>query len=190
MPNFLVYHGSGTEFDEFKQSASRVKDDYYGGGIAYFTDTKNIALQYAKAMTKLAKIKNPLAAEKIYTCNLRINKLFDVNEKFTGKELTKFIKNPEDFARKAGLLTYGVDKYDVIFRLKSGDMELTGDELFRGLSGGMNSTEKTRDQLKRMGYDGLKYNGGETKGWGNGTKHNVYIPYYPDRIKILEVKPV
>src|ERR1700744_1200899 len=158
MPTFRVYHGSGSEFTEFQQSAARVKDDYYGGGIAYFTDDKAVASQYAKAMTKIAKSKNPLASEKIYTVTLNINKLFDIDAIYTGKELTKFISNAEDFARKAGMLNLGVDKYDVISRLKSGDYELTGDQIFRGLSGGMNYTEKAREQLKRMGYDGLRYN--------------------------------
>lgn len=183
-----VFHGSGTEFDQFKESSSRVKDDYYGGGIGYFTDDKAIAGQYAKAMTKLVKSKNPLASEKIYTVSLTLNKLFDIDAIYTGRELTKFINNPEDFARKAGMLPLGVDKYDVIAKLKIGDYEMTGDQLFKGLSDGMKSTEKAREQLKKMGYDGLRYNGGKVKGFGSGRQHNVFIPYYPDRIKIVEVK--
>lgn len=186
------YHGSGSEFEEFQTSKSRVKDDYYGGQL-YFTDNKGVAKQYAYAMTKVAKTKhNPLAIEHIYTVELKMNKIFDVDREYTGKELTKLVKNPEEFARSAGLLKYGTDKYEVIARISSGDIVMTGDELFRGLSGGMVKTAKAREQLKKSGYDGLRYNGGQvTPSWGSvHIKHNVYIPYYPQNIKILNIEVI
>ncbi len=186
-----VYHGSGSLFGEFQQTAARMKDDYYGGGVGYFTDSLSVAKQYAKAMTKLAKVKNPDAKEVVYLVELQLKKLFDIDESFTGRELTKFISNTEDFARKSGMFKLGVgfDKYDILFRLKNGDMALTGDEIFKGISGGMSETAKAREKLKRLGYDGLRYNGGDvTNTWTTSTKHNVYIPYYANNIKILSVQ--
>ena len=44
-----LYHGTNQLFDKFEQSKSRVLNDYYGGGVAYFTDTLKVAHTYAKS---------------------------------------------------------------------------------------------------------------------------------------------
>lgn len=181
--SITVYHGTSFSFDAFSQGSARTKNDYYGGGIAYFTDSREIASQYAKASTVLSKFTRKL----IYTVQLTFNKLFDVNDKFSGKELLKFIgSNVEQFARAAGLLKLGVDKYQVLADLKSGRMELTGDDIFRGLSYGMKDVNKTAKKLQSMGYDCLRYNGGATK-YGS-IKHNVYVPYKQENIQIIGVE--
>lgn len=180
-----VYHGTSFSFDAFSQAKARTKNDYYGGGIAYFTDNREIARQYANASTVLSKIQKKL----IYSIQLNFNKLFDVDATFSGKELLKFVgSNVEQFARAAGLLKLGVDKYQVIADLKDGRMELSGDDIFRGLSYGMKDVNKTANKLKSMGYDCLRYNGGLSK-YGS-VKHNVYVPYKVENIIIRGVEEV
>lgn len=181
-----VYHGSGFLFEGFNFDSARVKNDYYGGE-AYFTDDIAIAKQYAEAMFRTAKKKSNIAMKVVYRISLTFKKLFDVNENFKGKDLLRFIgTNVEQFLRDAGLLRLGTDKYDLIARVKSGEYSVDGDTLFRGISGGMSFTARAREKLKSMGYDGLRYNGGETMNFGK-MKHNVYIPYNTQQIRIEDV---
>ena len=42
-----VFHGTGKDFDQFSSDFARVEEDYYGGGVAYFTDNKEVAFGYA-----------------------------------------------------------------------------------------------------------------------------------------------
>lgn len=173
-----VYHGSGSRFSEFKQSAARIPNDFYGGGVAYFTDDLKVGITYAKSMAK-SKNSDPV----VYTVSLKLKKLFDVDDKFTGKDLVNILpKDIDDFARGAGLLKLGSDKFQVIANLQSGNMTLTGDEVFKGLSKGMNTTAKARDHLIKNGYDGLRYNGGVNMNMA--TKHSVYLAYTTKGIKI------
>ena len=176
-----LYHGTNQLFDKFDQNKSRVLDDYYGGGVAYFTDTLKVAHRYAKSMVNKYK-GEPYVIE----ANLNLGNVFDVDQQFTGKDLTKFVgqkKDVEDFARGAGLLKYGVDKYQVMASLESGNERLTGEQVFKGLSLGMKQTAKAREKLKKLGYDTLRYNGG---GEGITTKHSVYIAFYNTNITIAE----
>lgn len=173
-----VYHGSNARFDKFEASKARIINDFYGGGIAYFTDNKRIGVQYAKGMAK--KGGDP----KLYEVQLNLKKVFDVDDKFTGQLLVDLIKDDvEAFARGARLLKMGADKFAIIAKLKKGDIELTGDQVFRGLSKGQINTASTRELLKKHGYDGLRYNGGENMGM---KKHNVYLAYHPESIKIVK----
>jgi hypothetical protein len=175
-----VYHGSGYRFNKFEQSKARVVNDFYGGGAAYFTDDVGVAITYAKSMAKKSK-EDPV----VYTVEIRINKMFDVDHIFTGKELTDILPGDlEDFARGAGLLGLNSDKYTVLANLKAGKVKLTGDEVFKGLSKGMNTTAKAREHLISKGYDGLRYNGGVNMGMAK--KHNVYLVYDADNIKIIK----
>lgn len=182
MKTIIAYHGTNQKFDKFSQEKARLSDDYYGGGTAYFTNTEAIAKTYARAMVRKYGGSNV-----IYKVELRLNKIFDVDDIFTGKELTKFIKsgNTEQFARGAGLLSLGKDKYKTLASLVAGDVQLSGKEVFKGLSNGMVNTARAREILKRLNYDSLRYNGGEMMG---GTKHDVYIVYKDSDIKILDVK--
>ena len=94
-------------------------------------------------------------------------------------------KEHETFARGAGLLRLGVDRYKVLADLKSGSVKLTGKEVFFGLSNGGINTAKAREHLIRKGFDGIRYNGGENMNMV--TRHNVYIPYNADSIKITKI---
>lgn len=176
-----AYHGTAALFDKFDQSKSRIANDFYGGGVAYFTDNLTIAKQYAAAMSK----KTPKKEKVIYRVELNLGKVFDVDEMYSGKPLQKFVgTNAESFARGAGLLSYGVDKFAILSNLKDGNMELNGDKVFKGLSGGMISTAKGRETLKRLGYDGLRYNGGQVM---HATPHSVYLVYKANDITIKDV---
>ena len=173
-----AYHGTNGRFSRFEQSKARIANDFYGGGVAYFTDTVTIAKSYASFMFR----KN--GGDKfVYEVELTFNKLFDVEAKFTGDVLKKLVGNQvEQFARGARLLTLGDDKYAILSKLQSGNIELTGDQVFRGLSNGMQNTAKAREVLKANGYDGLRHLGGVNMG---GEKHVVYLAYDADKIKIV-----
>lgn len=177
-----LYHGSNAIFSKFDQGKARIVNDFYGGGVAYFTDNIEIAKTYAKAMNRVKG--GDLI---IYEVNLKFHKLFDVDHEFTGHELMKFYnKNTvEEFARGARLLPLGVDKYSVISRLLSGNMVLTGDQIFRGLSRGMVETAKAREHLIKLGYDALRHNGGVTS-MNTAIRHNVYLAYKSDEIDIVK----
>ena len=181
-----VYHGSGKLFRKFDQQNARIPNDFYGGGQGYFTDHKGVGTQYAKAMSKYHKTNTPY----LYHTTLKMNNVFDVDHHFTGDKLKHVLpddpKHHEDFARGAGLLHVGADKYDVLAKLKSGSLKLTGKQVFNGLSGGVN-TAKAREHLIKKGYDGLRYNGGENM---EAVKHNVYIPYNASSIKINKISKI
>lgn len=70
----------------------------------------------------------------------------------------------------------------VMYELESGKMKLTGDQIFRGLSKGMNQTAKVRDMLIKKGYDALRYNGGVNM--DQAIKHDVYIAYKSSSMKV------
>lgn len=179
IPNvYHVYHGSNAKFKEFTDKTKRIPNDYYGGGLAYFTDDKKVALTYSKAMTARYG-----GEETLYAVNLTLRNFFDVDKKFTGNELKAFFSyiKPEEFARGAGLLKAGMDKYTILARLDNGTMEISGKDVFKGLSSGMVNTSRAQDILKKMGYDGLRYNGGDNMG---SSHHNVFLPYYSSAIKI------
>lgn len=180
-----VYHGSGHHFTEFSQKHAKLPNDHMGGGIGYFTDHHDMAKSYAKARSKDAKTHTPY----VYHTKLKMHNVFDVDHHFHGKKLTHILpdeKHHEHFARGAGLLPAGSDKYRVLAKLKTGDVKLTGHQVWKGLSHGNVDTAKARDHLVKKGYDGLRYNGGENI--GGATKHNVYIPYNKNSIHINKVK--
>jgi len=174
-----AYHGSGRRFSQFKQAHARIPNDYYGGGIGYFTDSKEVGKTYAKNMGK--KTGNNI----LYHTTLKMDNVFDVDHTFSGEKLRAILPHPsqhEDFARGAGLMKLGTDKYKVLSDLRSGNISLTGDQIFKGLSRGMVNTAAARQHLISKGYDGLRYNGGTNMKMA--TKHNVYIPYNASGITI------
>jgi len=179
--NHKVYHGSNAKFNRFDQGQSRIVNDFYGGGVAYFTDNIDVAKTYANSM-----FKSKGGGKFIYEVELSLENVFDVDHEFTGNELTKFYddRSVEDFARGAGLMKFGTDKYTVLGNLRSGDISLTGDQIFKGLSRGMNQTAKARQLLISLGYDGLRYNGGVNMAMA--TKHSVFLAYNADDIKIIK----
>jgi hypothetical protein len=65
---------------------------------------------------------------------------------------------------------------------------LTGDQVFKGLSKGMNRTADARDYLMSKGYDGLRYNGGVNMDMA--TKHNVYLIYNVKNVKMVNKEKV
>ena len=174
-----LYHGSNAVFTEFKQSKARIPNDFYGGGVAYFTSNYDVGVTYAKSMAK-SKGGKPV----VYEVDVRIKNIFDVDDVFTGQDLKDILpKDTEEFARGAGLLGMNADKFTVIVRLEMGKLKLSGKEVFMGLSKGMNQTAKARDHLISKGYNGLRYNGGENMGMA--TKHDVYLIYKAKDAKIL-----
>lgn len=183
-----VYHGSGRLFNRFDQRQARIPNDHMGGGIAYFTDNHGVSKTYAKSMAKSQKTDTPY----VYHTKLKMKNVFDVDHEFSGEKLKHVLPNNpsehEDFARGAGLLNLGSDKYSVINKLRSGDMKLTGSQVFKGLSRGNVNTAKARDHLISKGYDGIRYNGGENM--NAETRHNVYMPYNADAISINKVTKI
>lgn len=180
-----LYHGSNAEFDQFDQSKAKIVNDLYGGGVAYFTDSVSVAQSYARVMTKARG-----GAPVLYKVNLTLGRVFNVDDSFSGPELMEFIKHADSkdaFLRGARMLSLGTDKYQVLHQLESGKITLDGDQVFRGLSGGMINTASTRKILQKMGYDTLRYTGGLITG---GNRHNVYLAYYADNIEILDRKPL
>lgn len=177
----VVYHGSGKRFEEFSQREARIPNDYFGGGVAYFTDSKPVAETYARSMAK--KTGTPV----VYTCRLTLKKCFDVDEVFSGPDLARLLPpDLEKFARSAGLLNLKSDKYAVLATVPQ--MKLTGEQVFKGLSSGMNQTAVARDYLISKGFDGLRYNGGVNM--SASIKHNVYLAYHAGSIRIEEVEPL
>ena len=179
--NIVAYHGSNARFKQFDQGKARIINDFYGGGVAYFTDNLSVGKSYARTMAKRK------GEPYVYQVNLSLRKMFDVNDNFTGRELVKFFDDStvDNFARGAGLIKLGADKYTIIGKLKAGQISLTGDQVFKGLSKGMVNTAKTREKLMELGYDGLRYNGGMNMNMA--TQHNVYLAYYAKSIKIDKV---
>lgn len=180
--SMTVYHGSNALFKKFEQNKARIFNDFYGGGVAYFTSDKKVASTYATSM------KRKYGGDRyVYEVDLTLTKIFDVDHKFTGKELKQFFddKDAEDFARGSGLLKAGVDKYSVLTKLKEGTIEMTGEQVFKGLSRGMVNTAKARQKLISLGYDGLRYNGGVNMNMT--TKHDVYLAYNADDVRIRKV---
>lgn len=175
-----VYHGTNARFDKFDQRKSRIVNDNYGGGVAYFTDSLSLAVTYAKNMAK-KQGGDPL----VYSVELKLTKLFDVDHEFTGKELVDILPSDvNDFARGAGLLRLGSDEYKIISNLKSGNMKLSGEEVYRGLSRGNTQTSKARDHLIEKGYDGFRYNMPVTP------KQSVYLAYDAKDITITKRQKV
>jgi len=171
-----VYHGSNQVFTAFEQSKARIKDDFFGGGVGYFTDSHPIGIQYAKSMSK------GTGAPVLYTCTVNIKNMFDTETSFDGARVVALLPaDVEGFARGSGLLKYGSDRLKVMVDLKSGKTSMLGKEIFKGLSGGMTSTAKARTHLRQLGFDGLRYLGGTITG---AVKHWVYLPYSTSAIKI------
>lgn len=175
-----AYHGSNARFSKFDQGKARIVNDFYGGGVAYFTDNIDVSKSYARTMAKKG------GERYVYEVALNFKKVFDVDKVYTGSELTKFFtdKTVENFARGAGLMKLGSDKYSTLANLKSGKTSLTGEKVFKGLSKGMVNTAATRNELVKLGYDGLRYNGGLNMGMA--TKHSVYLAYNAASIKLVK----
>lgn len=179
-----AYHGSGHKFTEFSQIHAKIPNDFYGGGIGYFTDSHPIAKTYAVASSKITRTPH------VYHTELNMQNVFDVDHKFSGKKLIRLLpKDTKEFAKSAGLLNASNmdNENSILGSLERGDIELTGHQLFWGLSKGGTKTAQARDHLiKRGGYDGLRYNGGVNM--NQETRHNVYIPYNAASIKIHKVE--
>ena len=172
----VVYHGTDARFDKFDQRKSRIVNDNYGGGVAYFTDGLSLAITYAKNMARKSG-NDPI----VYSVELNLKKIFDVDHEFTGKELIDILPTDvKDFARGAGLLGLNSDEYKVLANLKAGTAKLTGEQIYRGLSRGNTQGAKAREHLVSKGYDGLRYNINTTP------KHSVYLAYNADDIKITK----
>lgn len=178
MKSLVAYHGTNKRFSQFDETKARIVNDFYGGGIAYFTDTVDVAKSYAASMFR------KFGGERyVYEVDLRLSKTFDVDDKFRGYELVKLIGNKvEDFARGAKLLNINSDRLKVLRELREGAIELTGEQVFRGISQGMTKTAEAKNRLDRLGYDSLRYNGGDHMGVSQ--KHNVYLAYHKNSITI------
>src|SRR4051812_47699859 len=107
MERLKLYHGSNAIFEQFDQKKARIQNDFYGGGVAYFTDDLTVAKSYAKGMSKKQGL--PI----VYSAEVSFRNLFDIDEEYKGKPLLKLLKMLalETFARGAKLLGLGVDKF-------------------------------------------------------------------------------
>lgn len=177
MLNITAFHGSNSRFNKFDQNKARVENDLYGGGVAYFTDTLDIAKSYARTMYR----RN--GGEKVvYQVHIFFKNIFDVDKKYTGGMLVRMIgNNVEQFARSAGLLTFGTDRLSLLSKLRSGNIELTGQQVYKGMSNGGLKARETRERLIGLGFDGLRHNGGIILG---GQPHNVYLAWNSNQITI------
>lgn len=177
----ILYHGSNIKFDKFTQRNKRITDDLYGGGIGYFTTGQKIAINYAKT-----RVSAYGGSEYLYKVDINLKKVFDVDAVFSGDKLLQILKHQKDieaFARGASLLKYGDDKYTTMNKLQTGRIELTGNQVWKGLSYGGVRTSVAQQVLKDAGYDGLRYNGGVLT--TDSHSHDVYIPYFENSIKII-----
>ncbi len=191
MASKRLFHGTNLAFEQFDQRFARARNDYYGGGIAYFTENEKVARGYAEARYVQYK-----GVRLVYDVTLSMNKTFDVDTIYTGKTLKNIInvdkKDVESFARGAGILDRwwlkdnNMDKYLVEAKLLDGTIELTGEQVFNGLSSNKMSQDKARDRLITVGYDSLRYNGGEQALSRSFGHHNVYIAYKANNIQILK----
>ncbi|MDR3503048.1 MAG: hypothetical protein P4L79_10760 [Legionella sp.] len=182
--NVNVYHGSGQVFDKFDQSKSRIENDHMGGGVGYFTSNPDVAKTYAKSMARKSNTE-----PQVYHTNLKMKNVFDVDHEFTGDKLKHVLPDDhEGFARGAGLMKVGGDKYKTLNDLKDGKLNLKGHEVFKGLSRGGVNTAGARQHLIKKGYDGMRYNGGVNMDMA--TKHDVYMPYNANSITIKKREPV
>ncbi|MFI5260892.1 MAG: hypothetical protein ACHQU0_03805 [Candidatus Paceibacteria bacterium] len=182
MVSVTAYHGTNQVFDKFDQGKSRILNDFYGGGVAYFTENRIVSEQYARAMVKKSG-----GTPHIYTVRLSLKKIFDVDKTYTSKELLALVGSDVDgFARGAGMMNLGVDKYAVLSDLKSGSTAVKGSDVFKGMSRGMVKTADARERLKKTGYDALRYNGGLNM--SAAIKHSVWIVYHATSITITNVE--
>lgn len=180
MTTVHLYHGSGRLFDRFDRKFAMIENDYYGGGVAYCTDDFEVAKTYASAGAKKT------GEGYVYRLYLVTNKLFDATATYGPEVFMPLIKgSEEDFMRGAGLLKAGTDRIAALVALKR--QQLTGKQIFWGLSRGGVSAGKARDILIKAGYDALKHAGGEQFG---AKKHVVYIGYDPAKLKIHDYKKV
>lgn len=173
----IMYHGSNSIFKEFDASRARLQNDNFGGGVAYLTTNKNLAVVYAKSMAR--REGEPI----IYTVDANFRKTFDTEKLFNGKDVMRFIRElkVDDFARGAKLLTYGSDKFTVINNLKSGITGLSGKQIFDGLSNGNVNTLKARQILIKLGYDSLYYKTPDKI-------NEVYITYKDSNVRISKIE--
>ena len=183
--NTFAYHGTDKNFDKFNQGAARIVNDHMGGGVGYFTSNPDVAKTYARSMARKNESNNP----QLYHTNLNMKNVFDVDHDFTGDKLKHVLPSDvEGFARGAGLLKVGQDKYTTLNKLRDGELNLKGHEVFKGLSRGGVDTARAREHLISKGYDGMRYNGGLNMNMD--TRHDVYMPYHPDAITINKREPV
>lgn len=183
--SITAYHGSSKLFKVFDQRYARILNDYMGGGIAYFTTDLDVAKTYAKSMAKTTGT----GTEFIYTVQLTMKNVFDVDHEFTGADLVSLLPaDIEQFARGSGMLKYGVDRVKAIMDLKSGKLSMSGERVFKGLSQGGVNTAKARDALIAHGFDALRYNGGANMNMT--TRHDVFIPYDANDITISKISKI
>lgn len=175
-----LYHGTSGQFTKFSQASARSANDLWGGGVGYFTDDEGIAQSYARAANKRTK-----KGETVMKVKLSVSNPFDTTKEYSGKETLEYFNKSgmkaEDFLRFAGKMNLGADKFVLAAKLKSGELGMTGAEIFKGLSRNQMAGSAARDLLIKMGHDSLLYSGGDNMG---GKKHNVYIAYDPNKITI------
>lgn len=182
-----LYHGSPRNFDQFSQEFSRSANDNFGGGLAYLTTSKDVAKVYAKAGLK--RTLKDGASPIVYSVKTNFKKVFDVDDEFEGNELKKFLpKDLDKFARAAGLIKFSDSPYLVKSKLSNGTIKVSGDQIFKGLDKVLGGSAKARDQIIRLGYDSLRYNG--NAGSSIAPDHDVYIAYKASSLKIISKSPL
>lgn len=195
-----VYHGTAARFDEFGQENARVENDYFGGGLAYFTSSRRVAYGYARSAMLRTKSKIPY----IIYVGVQFDKLFDARNtsKWSGERVLAFIQEVglrsdqvEAFIRGAGLLDMsslqGRSPHVVKSAFMSGKIELDGESIFMALSRVLGNMAQARKKLMSLGYDGLCHIGGEiTKDKLNRGKHTVFISYDKKTIRSFDRKKI
>ena len=181
-----LYHGTSNVFDKFDEKYARLKNDFYGGGLAYLTDSYEIAKSYSKASKKYDKSDK---IPRILTVKTSFKKTFDIDKEYVDDDFLKLISSIDidKFSRGAGLMSLGSDTSAVKYNVKKGNVNLKGDQIYKGLEKAFNNqTYKVRKHLEKCGFDSLRYNGGlQIK---TEHEHDVYIAYRASTLKIIKVE--
>ena len=176
--NGTVYHGSNYVFDRFDPAKPKLPNTLYGGGLAYLTDSRDIAKLYAKQMS--SRVGFPI----VYTATLHLKKVFDVSANYTGDELVKLLPSDvKSFASEAKLVSSSKPE-DVAHFLSTGQVTLDGLTIFNGLSKNMTRSVEARHHLKTLGYDGLRYGAGTSS---QNMKSSMFLIYDLSSVKLTAI---
>lgn len=180
MENVVLYHGSNKEFNEFDETKMSTGDssELFGKGF-YLTDNMDVAKFYGKMMTKKEKITrytdtgifgSPQPhfskdadehAEKNYkvntfrvTGNIMNSKDYILDEKFL-EQLRVLFRKDSGFGNSADRLFD--DKVEFMRGHKSEIRNYRGELWYLLLQCGFRDKTPITDYIKKIGFDGLKY---------------------------------
>jgi hypothetical protein len=154
MARLELFHGSTVEINSANQLDSRPIGSMDYGGVVYLTASFNLA-------SRLARSKRATSGHVYVTSvNVPIERALDLDVQFPALELRKLIRDrhhAEEFARSARIVRYGNPEPDLIDKIADGEIEISGEQAFLGLSRAGSVTSSARTKLSRLGYDAVRY---------------------------------